>query len=48
MNKAKGPIWHKKQKEKGIIPKAFVALTKTQPGTNLMPMVGYMVMEVFL
>ena len=23
MNKAKGPVWHKKQKEKGIIPKGL-------------------------
>lgn len=28
MNKAKGPLWHKKQKEKGIIPKGLRGIDK--------------------
>jgi hypothetical protein len=28
MNKAKGPVWHKKQKEKGIIPKGLRGVDK--------------------
>ena len=28
MNKAKGPVWHKKQKNKGIVPKKLRALDK--------------------
>ena len=28
MNKAKGPVWHKKQKDKGIVPKKLSALDK--------------------
>jgi hypothetical protein len=28
MNRAKGPIWHKKQKEKGIIPKGLRGIDK--------------------
>lgn len=28
MNKAKGPVWHKKQKEKGIIPKGLRGIDK--------------------
>jgi hypothetical protein len=28
MNKAKGPVWHKKQKDKGIVPKKLRALDK--------------------
>jgi hypothetical protein len=28
MNKAKGPVWHKKQKEKGIVPKKLRGLDK--------------------
>ena len=28
MNKAKGPVWHKKQKDKGIVPKNLRGLDK--------------------
>ncbi|RPH47760.1 MAG: hypothetical protein EHM85_19015 [Desulfobacteraceae bacterium] len=28
MNKAKGPVWHKKQKDKGIVPKKLRGLDK--------------------
>jgi len=28
MNKAKGPVWHKKYKDKGIVPKNLRALDK--------------------
>ena len=28
MNKAKGPVWHKKQKEKGIIPNGLRGIDK--------------------
>jgi hypothetical protein len=28
MNQAKGPVWHKKQKDKGIIPKKLRGIDK--------------------
>jgi len=28
MNKAKGPVWHKKQKEQGIIPEGLRGIDK--------------------
>jgi len=34
MNKAKGPIWHKKDKEKGIVPKGLHGLDKEATWSN--------------
>jgi len=34
MNKAKGPIWHKKQKEKGIIPKGLRGIDRDATWSN--------------
>jgi hypothetical protein len=44
MNKANGPVRHKKQKDKGFVPKKRVPWTKKQLGTNPMPMTGSMAM----
>jgi len=48
MNKAKGPVWHKKQKDKkASSPKGSGVLTVRPPGASPMPMVGFTVMEPF-
>ena len=44
MNRAKGPIWHKKQKDLGIVPIVYVASIKRLPGAHLTLTAGYMVM----
>ncbi len=44
MNKAKGPVWPKKQKKQGIISKGSSELIKRLLGINLMLTIGYMAM----
>jgi len=48
MNKAKGPVWHKKQKEQGIIPKGSAALIERQLGASPTPTAGCTAMERLL
>ena len=47
MNRIKGPLWHKKQKDKGIIPKSLHALIKRSVGAKTTPPLGYLAMAAF-
>jgi len=47
MNKAKGPVWHKKQKDKGLIPKGLRGIDKDAAWANPMQMAGFTAIAVF-